>query len=256
MATHPIACNLHAFRSALTEETTAMEVLEELHAIGYRHVIVGGALTFPAKTIRRMLDDVGLTCCSYHAASDPVLGMPDQVMEEAHILGTSLVATGWPVEVAWDAGEPFEAFRTEIGSVAERFARAELTLAYRHHGFELARTSDGTYLEQLLVSSPDLQLELSTYWLQVCGASPAAWCERLPGRVPLMLVQDVIGSAANGPAFADLGQGNLDWGAIFEAGQWAGCQWYVHDRDDEPSDPLASAAGAFVQLRAALETGS
>jgi len=253
MSTLPIACNLHAFRSALTDETSAMGVLEELHAIGYRHVIVGGALTFPAKTIRRMLDDVSLTCCSYHAPSDPVLGMPEQVIEQAHLLGTSIVASGWPVEVEWDAGEPFEAFRTEIGTVAERFAEADLTLAYRHHGFELARTSNGTYLEQLLDSSPKLHLELSTYWLQVCGANPASWCTRWPARVPLMLVQDVAGSAANQPAFAGIGEGNLDWDPIFEAGHRAGCLWYAHDRDDEPSDALASAANAFVRLRAALE---
>ena len=101
----------------------------------------------------------------------------------------------------------------------------------------------------LSASSPPLDAELDTYWLQFGGANPATWIRRFKDRVPLVHLKDVAVVQGN-PVDAEIGEGNLDWMEILGACQEAQTKWLVVEQDNPRRDPMESVAISYARLAA------
>ena len=90
-----------------------------------------------------------------------------------------------------------------------------------------------------------MQVELDLYWIAKVGIDPLDYFKRYPGRFPLCHIKDM---AADG-RMADVGDGGIDFAAIFASADLAGFKHYYIERDDA-MDTLQSAARSY---RAAYE---
>ncbi|HOM49153.1 MAG TPA: hypothetical protein PK491_11610, partial [Candidatus Hydrogenedentes bacterium] len=52
--------------------------------------------------------------------------------------------------------------------------------------------------------------------------------------------------------FVPLGQGALNWQAIFEAGKEAGVEWYIYEQDNAEKDIFECAQESFDFLKKSL----
>ena len=129
-------------------------------------------------------------------------------------------------------------------------AASGMTLCYHNHHQEFRKTGGATILEKIYssTSARHLQGELDTYWVQYGGGDPAAWCERLSGRLPLIHLKDYMVNDENEPAYCEIGSGNLDFARIVAAAEKAGCQYFIVEQDETPGDPVDSLSQSFRHL--------
>ena len=90
--------------------------------------------------------------------------------------------------------------------------------------------------------------ELDTYWVQFGGCDPAAYVRKLAGRVPLVHVKDMTAGADR--AFAEVGEGILDFKSIFAEAEKAGTEWYIVEQDSCARPPIESVAISLRNLKA------
>ena len=125
--------------------------------------------------------------------------------------------------------------------MGEILSREKLILSYHNHGIELEKYGNKLGLEILYDESDPryLKAELDTYWAQYGGADPAQWCLKLKGRLPLLHCKD-MGIKGNTPIMMEVGEGNLNWKAIFDACKKGGTEWYLVEQDVCQRDPFES----------------
>jgi sugar phosphate isomerase/epimerase len=225
------------------------------HEIGYAAVQLsavgcmnGDNPEVDAATARRMLDHNGLTCCATHRPWDALRDRTEQEIEFHRVLGCDYVAIGgiWPK----DPNE-FRRFVEESKPVIERLKAAGIRFGYHNHSHEFARNAaTGRPWYDVLIEegAPDLMLEIDTYWVQHAGIDPAKLLTRCAGRIPVIHVKDKEVVPDEGPVFAPIGEGNLDWKEIIQAGDAGGVEWYVVEQDTCRRDPFDCLRSSFDYL--------
>ena len=127
-------------------------------------------------------------------------------------------------------------------------------LTYHNHALEFLKLDDKTVLDIIYDESnkQNLQAEIDTYWVQLGGGDPAAWCRKLRGRLPLLHLKDCVGTVDNTSQLCEIGSGNLNFKEIVAAAASAGCKWYIVEQDTCPGDPFDSLKISFEYIRANL----
>ena len=100
------------------------------------------------------------------------------------------------------------------------------------------------------VSPKVLKGEIDTYWVKTGGEDPVAYIRKYAGRVPFLHIKDRAPVPADAACpFAEIGQGILDWDAIFAAAQQAGVNWYIVEQDRMVRPSLESARMSIDYLK-------
>ena len=87
---------------------------------------------------------------------------------------------------------------------------------------------------------------LDTFWVQAGGGDPAQWIEKLSGRVPVIHLKDY----AYGRQMAVVGEGNINFGRVFEKAEAAGTQFMLVEQDDcHGEDPFECLRRSYEYLR-------
>lgn len=241
-----IGLQLYTVRGLMKENMA--RTLAEVARAGYSEVEFAGYFNHPAREVRRMLDDTGLTSPSAH------LGMADigegwgAFLDDANTLGQKYLTVTWI-----DAPD-----RTLRGyrKIAEKFNAAGTTarrhgvhLAYHNYTYEFAPV-DGIIPYELLLRECEpgnLAMEADIFWMRKAGQDPLAWFRKYPGRFHMLHVKDMGPPPAN--EMVDVGKGVIDWRAVLSQGKGAGVR-HVFVEHDEPADPLASIRTSHDYLSA------
>jgi sugar phosphate isomerase/epimerase len=96
-----------------------------------------------------------------------------------------------------------------------------------------------------------LQAELDFGWVARGGNNPVAWALKMAGRLDQVHLKD-WGIKENEPVWRAIGEGGLDWPAIFKACKKAGTRDYIVEQDSCPltDDPFLSLAISRRNIRA------
>jgi sugar phosphate isomerase/epimerase len=102
----------------------------------------------------------------------------------------------------------------------------------------------------MLLSQTDpsfVNFEMDLYWVIFGGGDPLDFFNRYPKRFPLVHVKDSSGPPDN--RMVDVGQGKIDFRAIFAASDKAGIKHYFVEHD-QPADPIATIRNSYNYLHA------
>jgi sugar phosphate isomerase/epimerase len=129
------------------------------------------------------------------------------------------------------------------------------SLCYHNQDHEFHPEGDGTAFETLVdaVDADLVAFELDVGGAAAAGEDPAALLTGLGPRAPLVHVKDVHvenPTPGSGQVSADIGNGDVDVGAVADAAADAGVEWLVFE-DDEPTDPELSLAAGYETLSTA-----
>jgi len=129
-------------------------------------------------------------------------------------------------------------------------AASGMTLCTHNHHQEFRKIDGTAILEKIYASTSArrLQGELDTYWVQYGGGDPAAWCERLSCRLPLIHLNDYMVNDQNEPACCETCSGDLDFARIVTAVETAGCQYFIVEQDEKPDYPVDSLPQSIRHL--------
>jgi sugar phosphate isomerase/epimerase len=243
--TKPISVQLYSVREQMAADRDA--TLRRIAGLGYQAVEPYNPAQDP-KGLRALADDLGLTISGTHAGGLVREPEPGPTLEAVAQLGTELAIV--------PAGIPEQEFTTLDGisraadllnGLAQQAAGYGLKLGYHNHWWEIEPKIDGVHALELLAQrlSPQVFLEIDTYWAAVGGAQVPELLERLGDRVVALHVKD-------GPMVKDepntaVGAGAMPVPAILAARPDA---WRVVELDSCATDVFEALAASHHHLTA------
>ena len=254
-----IACQMYTVREFTRTESDLARTLLRLRDIGYTAVQMSaiGAMNgdrpvVTAARARQLLDDAGISCIATHRPWDRLVNELQQEIEFHQALGCDFAAVGSiPAEYRSDGEDGYRRFGAEASSLARRLQGSGIAFGYHNHDFEFerARATGTSLLDALLEGTEPLMLELDVYWAQHAGCDPSSILVKNRGRVPVIHIKDKEVTAETGPVMAPIGEGNLDWAAILEAGGTAGVRWLAVEQDECRRDPFDCLTSSLRYLQ-------
>jgi sugar phosphate isomerase/epimerase len=153
--------------------------------------------------------------------------------------------------------DAMKALADKLNLFGDKCHAAGIQAAYHNHAFESAPAGNRT-LFQVLIDNTDKKLvgfEIDCFWVSVAGNDPAAFIQKLSGRVPLLHCKDKaagteqrFNESVPRTAFKEVGNGVLEWPGILRAASAAGVQHYFVEQDQTSGDPLDSLRQSYNYL--------
>lgn len=228
-----IAVTLYNLRDYCKTESDMDRTFDKICEIGFQAIQVSGT-QLPAETIRKQMDKHGLYCCATHESADSLFADDIQpTIDRLNTLGCNFTALGGP---------PPE-YRNKFGlekvcdlfnRQGEKFLAAGIKLGYHNHHFEfgkypgMTRTVIETFYEN--TDPAKVFAEIDVHWVTRGGSDPVLWINKVAGRMPVMHIKD-FAIVNTDPVFCEIGEGNLNWPAIFAAAEATGVRWYSIEQD-------------------------
>ncbi len=213
-----------------------------LGGIGYPEVELFTLQGQTAATWRGILEGANVRALAAHVGIDRWRTELDTVLNEAETLGMQYVGVPGIFPNPPATLETYRGLAREFDRYAQRVADRGMRFYYHNHAFEFVRDR-GTRLFDVLLdrTNPDLVLfELDLYWMVTGGVDPLDYLSRFDqSRFPLFHVKD---RDANG-AFADLGEGNINFARIFRELENKHYHHYFVERDTQVDPPRTARVG-------------
>ncbi|HEY8880248.1 MAG TPA: sugar phosphate isomerase/epimerase [Roseateles sp.] len=237
--------------------------LQRIAALGYREVEFAGYFGQPPKSIRTLLDDLGLAAPSAHAG-DALLG-PDaaRAIDDALAVGHRYLVVAWVPPEQWHDLDGWKRRAQAFNRAGELCRRAGLQFCYHNHHFEFAQLQ-GQRPYDLLLADCDarlVQMELDLCWAAAARQDALQLLRDHPGRFPLVHLKqlkalprlngdDVLSLKMDeaGGLMTEVGPGAIDFAGLLAAPASRGIRHFFVEHD-EPAAPLASIETSLRYLR-------
>jgi sugar phosphate isomerase/epimerase len=101
-----------------------------------------------------------------------------------------------------------------------------IQFGYHNHNFEFGKTGGSLLMDQLLGGTdPELVVwEMDLYWVVYANEDPISWIKKYPGRISAFHVKDMAATPQR--ETIEVGEGTIDFEAIFNFAKLAGVQYY------------------------------
>jgi sugar phosphate isomerase/epimerase len=201
---------------------------------------------FSISQVKSHLEQVRLTWVGCHVEHEQVSTQLEQVLDLLSEAGCENLILSYleyqSLQEVIDAANQFNQIGKSCKSRGIQFL-------YHNHNHEFQQYDGKPILDILLGSTdPDLvKFEMDTYWVQRAGIDPAKYLHGLKDRCPLLHIKDM----ESGPEqfFAEIGEGILDFNAIFNEADFAKVQWLIVEQDECRKPAFESIAISYRNLQ-------
>jgi sugar phosphate isomerase/epimerase len=228
----PLGLQLYSLREFLPTDFEG--TLKQVGDLGYREVEAAGYYKHSAAEVKQAMASAKLNLVSAHYSSNDLHQQLDQIIEFNKEVGVGHIICSFPGfrdpsrlkdmkpadrnhaftldDWRWNA-EQFNAFGEKINAAGMKFG-------YHNHTMEF-RELEGVvpYAELLRLTDPSkVTMEMDCGWVIVGGGSPIEYLRSYPTRITMLHVKDfkpVAASSTNEHPVSELGQGSIDYAAIF-----------------------------------------
>lgn len=248
-----IGIQLYTVRDAMASDPIG--TLKKVAEIGYAHVELasydkGKVYGQSPADFKKTLDGFGLKTYSSHLGLHILRGDWEQAVADAATMGQKYVVCPYLMENERQTIDQYKKLAELLNKCGETAKKAGLQMAYHNHDFEFI-TLDGQIPMDVLLKECDadlVKIELDLYWATKVGVDPVAYFKKDPGRFHLWHVKDM----ANSPEkeFTEVGNGVINWKAIFKAAKISGMQYFFVEQDRcKNYTPLESIAISHKYLK-------
>jgi sugar phosphate isomerase/epimerase len=258
---YPIGLELYSVRTELARDLT--NTLRTVAKIGYEVVefyapYYDWSLPY-AKTVRSLMDDLGLRCYSTHNSIESFT--PGDKMAKAielnQILGSRLLVLASAPDITKGL-EDWKRLCGQLTSVVELLNTHGLTTGFHNHQSEWAPLDgERRVMDIVAANTPKefvLQLDVGT--CVEAGADPVAWIKANPGRIKVLHLKDwAPGTSEEEKGYRVLfGEGVSPWPEIIAASEaGGGVEYYLMEQEGSRFSEFETAErclGAWKTLRA------
>ncbi len=224
------------------------ESLKKVADIGYQYIQVSGTCKYDPSWLNERLCENGLECVITHNPADRITGEPLALAHEHDVFGCRYVGLGG-YGYGDEPADDLQAFIRNYKQPAKILAENGKYLMYHNHFGEFKHINNQPIIAHLAkeFSAAEMGFTLDTYWVQVAGADPAYWLEKLGGRVPCIHLKDCKFDRQ----MAVIGEGNINFDRVFEKAESAGTEYMLVEQDDcYGEDPFECLKRSFNNLSA------
>jgi sugar phosphate isomerase/epimerase len=225
----PIALQLYSVRQECAQDFFG--VLEQVAKMGYAGVEFAGYHGKSAAEIKKVLDDLGLVCEGTHTGMDAFNDENFEATVELHkTLGTTFAIIPG---IAESKRNSVEACRETCAWLTELVAKLEphgLRTGFHAHDGDMKPLENGQSAWQLIAAGTphSFIMQYDTANGLMGGADPVQPIRDNPGRNASLHLKGWEGDHA-----ALVGEGSIDWNAVFDAAEnGGGVQWYVVEHEE------------------------
>lgn len=239
-----IGLQLYTVRELM--RTDVARTLERVAQVGYEEVEFAGYFGETPTRIRGLLDSLGLTSPSTHLSLRELGPGLQRSLDLAQAIGHRYLVVPSLDPRDRRTLDDYRRVAAALDQAGEAARSRGLRVAYHNHDFELEPLG-GVLPYDVLLRKTDPALvffEMDFYWMASGRADSLAYFRRHPGRFHLCHLKDMDGRGE----MADVGAGQLDFGALLRSREEAGLRhFYVeHDR---PREPMRSVGASYRFLR-------
>lgn len=246
-----IGIGLYTLRDALA--TDPKGTLERVAKVGYKKIEPFGfdgntIFGLPAGEMSKLCKDLGLKLISGHINPPTFTDNWEAALEYMNTVGQKYAVWPWLPEDMRNV-ETYKKVAETLNKAGESAKAAGVQVCYHNHDFEFFDQGDGVTGMDILSSETDADLvkfELDLYWVTKSGNNPVEQFKRFEGRVPLWHVKDMANTPEQG--FAEVGEGTIDYKAIFGAKDISGMKHYFVEQD-QSEDPFKSIEISYKNLK-------
>lgn len=213
-------------------------------AAGYKGVEFAGYHGYTAEQVKALLDKYNLLAVSTHTGLGEIENNFDAVIAFNKAIGNTRIVV--PSANA-NSGPGWRNIGERLNAVGAKAREHGITIGYHNHDYELTQVYDGKTALDWLFEGTDpenVHVQLDLGWVFHGGADVVETIKKYEGRVLSVHVKDM----RNGRQTDSVGEGLIDWPAVFDATHnIGGVQWYVFEHDgpvDEENFSYASLAYA------------
>ena len=256
MTTPKVSMQLIVFGSR--GEADFAGVLRDVKTAGFAAFEAGNLFgAYGEDETRRLLHETGLGVSGAHFgygafANEAQLG--EHIAYAQGIGLTRFMCSG----VADNSDEGYKKSARVFQAAGKRLADAGLTFNYHNHDWEFADLGGVTGMD-ILAQETDpafVKFNMDVFWLHYAGQNPADFIAKHADRAGYFHFKDgretksLLGKRS--PQFTELGRGDVDLKAAYDAALKAGAEWIVYEQDNTTLTPLESAAISRNFLRDTL----
>lgn len=236
-----MALQLYTLRGPAKDDLAG--TLKKAREMGWEYVQWSGMPSLSAEKIREALDTAGLKAIAAHTGMEPFEKDFESNLKFWKTVGVTDIAPGGMMNDCKKTLNDWLNGARRLDAIGARLRAGGIRLSYHNHSFEFETfpNDDRRKLDILMASTKpeNLKAELDLAWAYVAGVDPAAYIRKYKGRCPTVHAKDVVKTkGARKQQFKPLGQGELDWPAIFSAGDEAGIEWYIYEQDSGEGSPF------------------
>ncbi len=240
-----IGIQLYTLRGPMQQDFEG--TLRRLASMGYREVEFAGLFGHDPADVRQLLVELKLSAVGSHVDWNRVRDDPTGAIAETLALGSHYLVFPFLPEAEGQTLAQWQNWVAVLNQVGASCRAAGLELAYHNHDFEFTAV-EGVVPYELLLEQLDhelVKMELDLYWLAKAGRVPAELFAAYPGAFPLTHVKDM---RLSDEAIVDVGQGGLDFAAVFAQSELAGIEHYIVEHDT-PADAMQTAQNSLTYLQ-------
>lgn len=231
----PIGIQLYTLRDLVAEDMQG--TLSKIGSLGYSEVEFAGYFDHPLGSIKQWLTDSGLSAPSAHIRHTDFKDNFDAVLEIAAELGHKYLFLSWLPPEDRNAAR-YAVIAEMLNRNGEKAKAAGVQLGYHNHEFEFESlgSTNGYAILNENTDADLVKFELDIFWAKVAEVDIRQLVAAQPGRFPCVHVKD------RGPdgSMVDVGDGNIDYAALYPALKEAGVQHFFIEHDSTPN-PLKTA---------------
>jgi sugar phosphate isomerase/epimerase len=254
-----IGIQVYTLRDLMAKDLVG--TLQKVAEIGYKNIeLFGyGEGKYFGKSItemRKITDDLGLKVVSAHYLSGQgsnAWGTPvnqwEKAVEDAVKMGQKYMTVAFLLPDERKSLNDYKKVSDILNKAGEITAKYGITMAYHNHDFEFIPLEGQVPMDVLLKNTQaDLvKFELDIYWIKKAGLDPIQFFKQNKGRVPLWHVKDMEKESGD---FAPVGDGVIDWMAIFKEEKTAGLTHFFVEQDNHKyGTPLENIEKSLKWLR-------
>ena len=246
-----IALQMYTLRDPAKKDLA--DTLKKVRAMGWEYVQWSGMPNLPAEEIRKALDAAGLKAIAVHTGMEAFETKFDEEVRFWKTVGVQDVAPGGMMKDCKATLEDWLKGAKRLDAIGAKLRAVGMRLSYHNHSFEFEKfPGDPRAKLDILMEATkpeNLCAEFDTAWVFHAGADPAAYIRKYKNRCPIIHVKDLVPTNEGKKyQFKPLGQGALDWKAIFAAGRSSGVEWYVYEQDGGEGSPFDYAQASYEFL--------
>jgi len=248
----PIGVQLYTVRNLAEKDLPG--VLKQIHAIGYQEVeTYWNVYSHPAKELRHMIDDAGLSVPSGHFDYEGFDGKLDYAKQ----LGVNWMVCPMLPKTQQYVLEGFHTAAKQFNEWGKKVSDLGMRFAFHNHDYEFKPYGDKTGYQVLLdETDPNLVFfEMDCYWITQSGHDPVEMLHRLGNRVRMIHLKDrkpgfppSYDMEESSSHFTEVGHGSINWKAVIAAAQQMNIEYYFVEQD-QSADPVASIRSSYQYLR-------
>lgn len=242
---------LYTLRGDLAKDPKA--VIEQVAAIGYKEVesfgyTAGKYFGMSPKDFAALLKANRLTHPSSHYMLAGLSDNWQKAVEDAVTAGQKYMVVAYLLDTERKSIDDYKKIAARFNVAAEVCKKAGIQFGYHNHDFEFTDMGGRHGYDVLLKETdPDLvKFELDLYWASFAGKDPVEMFRQHPGRFPLWHVKDMDNTPKK--FFTEVGNGVIDFKAIFAHSGKSGMQHYFVEQDICPGSPFESIKKSFQYI--------